>query len=541
MITWTTLLQRAVERNILPASALNTPEPAADHPWPLVLLSFFGALLAALPFTALILFFLFNAHSTRDFFAPYVFGPVCIGVSCLILRGKNTALFVENLALVSLMVGMGLLFYGLIDDLHKAGSLLCAIISIGVALLISANWVRVLLGFLAAGFCYAALPMRQNLLWLNYAGVAQLLVWAAALWVQRNILLAGKHARLAIALEWLMAGWILQLLYVYATYSGMAFLVGGAFGGNGIGGLLAGEIYGAARHELGWLMQMHAILSVLLTLAGGLWGLKRCASLRTPAFVGLFVVLAALAWFMPALGYILLAGIVLLLTHRPIQAGAAALAAAWVISSFYYSLSLPLVIKAQILLVTGIVLGTLAWFSLRRANPVEHTLPAQSRPAMLLMLLAAVLTLGLVNTGIWQKENLIAHGRTVYIKLAPVDPRSLMQGDYMALNFDIPFEVRRDLHDESKLKRLLGVAKLNDNGIASIDRLAYEQAPGTGEILIELIPKNGRWVVVSDAWFFKEGDGERWSRARYGEFRVMPDGKALLVGMADEQLVPIKK
>ena len=37
----------------------------------------------------------------------------------------------------------------------------------------------------------------------------------------------------------------------------------------------------------------------------------------------------------------------------------------------------------------------------------------------------------------------------------------------------------------------------------------------------------------------KEGDGARWSKARYGEFRVLPNGKALLVGMADEALRPI--
>ena len=38
---------------------------------------------------------------------------------------------------------------------------------------------------------------------------------------------------------------------------------------------------------------------------------------------------------------------------------------------------------------------------------------------------------------------------------------------------------------------------------------------------------------------FREGDGQRWEQARYGEFRVEPDGRALLVGMADAQLRPI--
>ena len=54
-----------------------------------------------------------------------------------------------------------------------------------------------------------------------------------------------------------------------------------------------------------------------------------------------------------------------------------------------------------------------------------------------------------------------------------------------------------------------------------------------------MTPKGGRWTLVTDAWFFREGDGERWQKARYGEFRVAPDGRALLVGMADAELKPI--
>ncbi|MEF8724122.1 MULTISPECIES: hypothetical protein [Candidatus Accumulibacter] len=34
---------------------------------------------------------------------------------------------------------------------------------------------------------------------------------------------------------------------------------------------------------------------------------------------------------------------------------------------------------------------------------------------------------------------------------------------------------------------------------------------------------------------------KRWSAARYGEFRVLPGGQALLVGLADEKLARIAK
>jgi uncharacterized membrane-anchored protein len=53
---------------------------------------------------------------------------------------------------------------------------------------------------------------------------------------------------------------------------------------------------------------------------------------------------------------------------------------------------------------------------------------------------------------------------------------------------------------------------------------------------IELTPAHGDWVLVSDAWSFSEGDAQRWSTARYGEFRVDPKGRALLVGLRGQHL-----
>ena len=62
---------------------------------------------------------------------------------------------------------------------------------------------------------------------------------------------------------------------------------------------------------------------------------------------------------------------------------------------------------------------------------------------------------------------------------------------------------------------------------------------GPGELRIELTPKGGRWILVSDAWFFAEGEGERWARAKYGEFRVDNSGRALLVGLRGAALEPL--
>ena len=58
----------------------------------------------------------------------------------------------------------------------------------------------------------------------------------------------------------------------------------------------------------------------------------------------------------------------------------------------------------------------------------------------------------------------------------------------------------------------------------------------TGELRIELTPMHGDWVIVSDAWSFAEGEAARWAPAKYGEFRVDSNGRALLVGLRDANL-----
>ena len=68
-------------------------------------------------------------------------------------------------------------------------------------------------------------------------------------------------------------------------------------------------------------------------------------------------------------------------------------------------------------------------------------------------LISLVLILALVNWSIWSKEKLLADGRNVYLELAPVDPRSLMQGDYMALRFKLANAVYKALPKTNDTRR----------------------------------------------------------------------------------------
>lgn len=147
----------------------------------------------------------------------------------------------------------------------------------------------------------------------------------------------------------------------------------------------------------------------------------------------------------------------------------------------------------------------------------------------------ALVILAAANFGIHQKEQLIRGGQTVLLELAPVDPRSLMQGDYMALRFrvaDAAFGgVPREQLDDGRI-----VLVLDANGVGVFRRLDDGAPPAAGEVLMRYRVRNRAPKFATNAYFFQEGHAKYYERARYGEFRVSRDGEAILVAMRGAKL-----
>lgn len=151
----------------------------------------------------------------------------------------------------------------------------------------------------------------------------------------------------------------------------------------------------------------------------------------------------------------------------------------------------------------------------------------------LLLLLTGVLVLLLVNYTIWQREALLDSGRTLLLELAPVDPRSLMQGDYMALRFRLaeafPTEKIKEMADG---RLVLGV---DARDIGTFRRFA-EETSGADEVLFRYRLRDGRPKFATNAFFFQEKQGNYYQQARYGEFKVSPAGEAILVALRGADL-----
>lgn len=147
-----------------------------------------------------------------------------------------------------------------------------------------------------------------------------------------------------------------------------------------------------------------------------------------------------------------------------------------------------------------------------------------------------VLVLGLVNASIWRNESLLARGTLVSLELAPVDPRSLMQGDYMALDWAVARELRQRLGRDLPASGSLVVRREAGSSRAGLARLDDGTPLAERESRLAYTVRDGRVRIVTDAYFFQEGHAADYERARYGALRVGEDGRALLVGLQDADL-----
>lgn len=162
--------------------------------------------------------------------------------------------------------------------------------------------------------------------------------------------------------------------------------------------------------------------------------------------------------------------------------------------------------------------------------------------------ISLIIILALVNWSIYKKEMHLKKGTVVYLKLAPVDPRSLMQGDYMALRFD----VARKIYDALPKKEHYSswrhnadaqdgkvIVTLDDKHVATYLKLDNNEELKSNELRLNYRVRNGAVKFASNAFFFEEGSAKKYENAKYGEFKVNEHGELLLVAMADEDVTVI--
>lgn len=191
--------------------------------------------------------------------------------------------------------------------------------------------------------------------------------------------------------------------------------------------------------------------------------------------------------------------------------------------------------------------------------------------AIFVALLGLMITLSVVNISIAKYESQLANGRVVLLELAPVDPRSLMQGDYMALGYALENDiinalsqsvanpvaddaVQNDWENDGWFRRQLPeqfwhydgfvILRLDKHHVGHFTRLADNSDKTTNnEIALRYKIRDGSIYIATNAFFFQEGHAQAFEAAKFGLFRVNNKGAPLLQSMvtADFEVIEPEK
>jgi uncharacterized membrane-anchored protein len=148
--------------------------------------------------------------------------------------------------------------------------------------------------------------------------------------------------------------------------------------------------------------------------------------------------------------------------------------------------------------------------------------------SMTLLILAAI------NFMILQKEDTLANGRSMLLRLAPHDPRSLMQGDYMTLRYALAREIpEAQLQDKGCI-----VVSLDEHQVAKFVRIHQKEELSPGEHLL-FYRNRGGLRLGAESFLFQEGDADLYATARYGNLKVDESGTSVLVGLRGDNFTPL--
>ena len=162
---------------------------------------------------------------------------------------------------------------------------------------------------------------------------------------------------------------------------------------------------------------------------------------------------------------------------------------------------------------------------------------------IVVVLIGLALILSLANWDIVGKRKVIAEGTPLLLQLRPADPRSLFQGDYMALA--LADETMPDAATIATLPyRGTVILTLDADGVGRFARLDDGAPLQTGEMRVQYRRhedwQGPRLDYGAQAFFFQEGDAELYNAAKYALLRVAEDGSTVLTDLAGEDRQPIR-
>ena len=268
-----------------------------------------------------------------------------------------------------------------------------------------------------------------------------------------------------------------------------------------------------------------------------------------PSFLFTFFILTFItesAWYYVSNGLFFLTVILALVISRQLQT-------AWIYGwgltfwiAFliykYYDLAWKLLHKSISFAILGVlIMAVTVWYERRhRESANEHGgLSWNAGTHRLFIGLLVAMQIGAMTLLIGKSEWLLANGKLIKLELAPLDPRSIMQGDYVRLRYAVsnpklPEEWNQGSFFHKKVAVVL--APNASTGIYEFRRF-YSKGESLGAEEIRLNGAIDGFDSIEygiETYFIPEGTGRDVERnARYAEVKVSAGGDAILVRLLE--------
>lgn len=204
----------------------------------------------------------------------------------------------------------------------------------------------------------------------------------------------------------------------------------------------------------------------------------------------------------------------------------------------YYDLAWKLLHKSISFAVIGILaLAFTVWYEKRHRMEVSEHPEAISNFAMNRWIIAMLVLLQVMamSLQIGKSEWLLAHGQLIKLQLEPLDPRSLIQGDYVRLRYTISEPEIFDVMDHastSKNKITIVLAPNLATGVYEYRRVYTKgETLAPGEVRLNGNKTGYKGIEYGiETYFIPEGTGHVYERdAKFAEVKVSAGGDAILL------------
>ncbi|MCG6038941.1 GDYXXLXY domain-containing protein [Acinetobacter baumannii] len=165
--------------------------------------------------------------------------------------------------------------------------------------------------------------------------------------------------------------------------------------------------------------------------------------------------------------------------------------------------------------------------------------------SLILALTTILIFVGLVAKNEWH----LHHSKSIFIELRPVDPRSILQGDYMALAYELNLQSLKALagSESEALDQVIfnhssvPAKVILDSQNRVVRTILDNNNSFVGQSLILKNPENRLQALypASRSFLFAEGLAQCYQKAKYAEFKVNTKGEAILFDLRGEGLQPL--